>query len=612
MKQKVKFIYKPLTGSHHEVFLAGSFNNWNPGNLKLKEKNGIYELSLFLEEGIYQYKFIVDGRWIVDDSVKEFCFDEFNNKNSILRVGQIQDRKNIIYEDFDTPNWVKTGIIYQIFLDRFCNGNPNINPDFTEWYYQKENFLSEAARENLYEFVENWDDYKRLKVSDNRHFLFYGGDLAGLKQKIDYLVDLGITIIYFNPLVQSSSNHKYNALDFFKVDPHFGTNEEFKNIMKLLHSNGIKVIVDFAFNHVGIEFFAFQDSLKKGKESKYYNWFEWKKWPIPNPLSENFNAIDYYQCWWGHATMPDLNFDLSRSHPEENDIKDIEKADVNWDVVNYLLKVAEFWLKDLDIDGFRLDIPNEVPFWFWEIFRRKVKSIKKDVFLVGEIWHDAGEWVNNKYFDSVMNYNFFRDPMYNYFVTNEISSEEFMGLLKVGLNYFPNQATQVMMNLLDSHDTFRCLETLQNNVKIYKLMILFQMTFIGTPHIFYGDEIGMKGGYDPDNRRPFNWHYEENENSVMLRDFFKKIIKIRKEQPALIFGNFKEIKSEMIAFSRKYKNEELIVVINKSDKQKEITIDSKGKFIELLSGNEIEFIDGKMFVQAESGLILKKKMIIEE
>jgi len=606
VSQNVKFIYKPLTGSHHEVFLAGDFNNWNPTDLKLTEKNGIYEINLFLEEGTYCYKFVVDGFWIVDDSASDFCFDEYNNKNSLIKIGKFSQNKNIINDDFDTPDWVKNGIIYQIFPDRFCNGNPEINPDFKEWYYQKSNILSEASRKNLYEFVEDWNDYKKLNNAPNKHFLFYGGDLEGLRQKIDYLVDLGITIIYFNPLVQSPSNHKYAALDFLKIDPHFGTNEEFRQIMDLLHSKGIRTIVDFAFNHVGIEFFAFQDSLKNGPKSKYYNWFEWKKWPIPNPLPDNFQVLDYYQCWWGHSTMPDLNYDLSRNHPDENYIKDIEKADVNWDIVNHIEKVVEFWLTDLDIDGFRLDIPNEVPFWFWEIFRKKVKSIKKDAYLVGEIWHNAHEWVNDKYFDAVMNYNYFRDPMYNYFITNELSTQEFMGILKTGLSSFPNQANQVMMNLLDSHDTFRCLETLQNNIQIYKLMIIFQMTYPGTPHIFYGDEIGMRGGYDPDNRRPFNWNYQTNENLVDLRKHFKNLIRIRKQHKSLVLGKFREIKSAIVSFSRKFEGENLFILINKTDSEKEISLDSNKKFFDLLSEKEIKTSEGKVKVQAESGMILKE------
>ena len=605
MSQKVKFIYRPLTGSYHNVFIAGTFNNWNPTNLKLVEKNGIYQINLFLENGSYRYKFIVDGMWIVDESASEFCFDENGNKNSIINVGKVSDNKITINENFRTPDWVKKGIIYQIFLDRFCNENSKINPDFKEWYYQKENFLSKASKENLYEFVEDWYDYVKLKNAPNRHFLFYGGDLEGLRQKINYLIDLGITIIYFNPLVHSASNHKYAALDFFNLDPHFGTNDEFREIMKILHSKGIKVIVDFAFNHVGIEFFAFQDSLKNGKKSKYYNWFEWKKWPIPNPLPNDFKAIDYYQCWWGHSTMPDLNYDLSRNHPAENGIKNIEDADVNWDMVNYILQVVEFWLVDLQIDGFRLDIPNEVPFWFWEIFRNKVKSLRKDAWLVGEIWNDAREWVGNKYFDSVMNYKYFRDPMNDYFITDEISSQEFTSILKSGLNSFPTQASQVMMNLLDSHDTFRCLESLKNDITRYKLMIIFQMTYVGTPHIFYGDEIGMRGGYDPDNRRPFNWKFERNQEIIFLRKHFQKLIKIRKTHKSLVFGKFTEINSEIIAFTREFEDEEIFIFINKYNTVKEVAVNFNKCFYDLLSEKIIKTVNGKIKIEAHSGLILK-------
>ena len=264
----MNFKYIPLTGSKHKIFIAGDFNNWNTQESELIETNGIYKISLKLEKGRYEYKFIVDGNWIVDESAEEFALDKFGNRNSVVFIGRNPEKSEHKTNDFDTPDWVKDGIFYQIFTDRFCNGNHNIDPDFSEWYYKKGNILSPAAREGKYKFIDDWNNIKVLKEDENKHYLFYGGDLAGIQQKIDYLKDLGITIIYFNPLVQAASNHKYEAFDYFKIDPHFGTNDEFIKLVKELHKHGIRVIVDFVFNHVGVGFFCIPGLCGKRREIK--------------------------------------------------------------------------------------------------------------------------------------------------------------------------------------------------------------------------------------------------------------------------------------------------------------------------------------------------------
>ncbi|MDA3814360.1 MAG: alpha-amylase family glycosyl hydrolase [Candidatus Cloacimonetes bacterium] len=599
----MNFKYIPLTGSKHKVFIAGDFNNWNPEGLELTETNGLYKISLELEQGRYEYKFIVDGNWTIDDSADEFSLDKFGNRNSVVYVGKKPASIEQKAAEFETPDWVKDGIIYQILTDRFCNGNHKIDPDFSEWYYQKENKLSPAAREGKFKFIDDWYNTKVLNEDKNRHYLFYGGDLEGVQQKIDYLKDLGITIIYFNPLVQAASNHKYEAYDYFKIDPHFGSNTEFTQLVKDFHQNGIKVIVDFAFNHVGVGFFAFQDCLIKGEQSKYFNWFDWHKWPIPDKITESFDAKEYYQCWWGHSIMPDLNFDLDREHPDENYIKDQDEANINEDVVKYILDVAEFWLKEFDIDGFRLDIPNEVPFWFWKLFRRKVRSIKPYAYLVGEIWHNASEWVTQEYFDAVMNYNYFKDPVYDFFIGNS-SAEDFADIIKTGLQRYPVQATQVMMNLLDSHDTFRFLESAGGNIRKLKLAVLFQMTFVGVPHIFYGDEIAMMGGHDPDNRRPFNWKFKNSKDSLELRNWYKKLIMIRKDNIPLRRGYFEFICAEdnIIIYKRTLKEKDLIIIINNNSdvKKLDFPLDS---YIDIITETKLT----KKFIPAMSGMILQKK-----
>ncbi|HNX01746.1 MAG TPA: alpha-amylase family glycosyl hydrolase, partial [Candidatus Cloacimonadota bacterium] len=439
---------------------------------------------------------------------------------------------------FLTPEWAKNGVMYQIFVDRFCNGNPSNNQDFHEWYYS--NCKTPPPKGKLlppnheyFHFERNWYEYASLKQSPYMPkgkpdwWSFYGGDIEGIRQKLSYLEDLGITILYLNPIFEAKSNHKYDATDYMKLDPHFASIQEFHLFVKEAHEKGIRIIIDVAFNHTGETFWAFRDCVEKGEKSQYWNWYDWKKWPLPNPLPDNFNPKDYYQCWWGVKDLPDLNYDLNLTHPYENAVTDIHKAAPNWPVVDYILDVAEFWLRDMDIDGFRLDVPEEVPFWFWKLFRKRVKSVKPDAYIVGEIWFRATEWVNAEYFDAVMNYAFFKDPALQFFMNRHISASEFDRQIQQGLVVYPIQAAQTMMNILGTHDTYRIREITNGKIEPLKLAIIFQMTFVGIPHIYYGDEIAMMGASDPDNRRPFNWKYESDPIAVGLHDFYRKLIHIR-------------------------------------------------------------------------------------
>ena len=526
---------------------------------------------------------------------------------------------------FLTPDWVKDGIIYQIFPDRFYNGNAENNPDFSEWYYEGINIAPQKGKllkkyTQYFHFVDDWNDILGLKKSpfhahDQEGYQpdynsFYGGDIEGVRQKLDYLEDLGITIIYFNPLFEAKSNHKYDAVDYMKLDPHFGTDEEFKMFVDEAHQRGIRIIIDCAFNHTGETFWAFQEGMKKGPRSEYYNWYEWKKWPMPDPnVIPNFKPLDYYECWWGYGEMPNLNYDLNEINPSENATKNIDLAEPNWEVVNYVLNVAEYWISDMDLDGFRLDVPNEVPFWFWKLFREKVKSIKPDAYLVGELWSNAIDWVNNDYFDAVMNYAYFKDPVMLFFNKRNCSAKVFDRDLKPGRLSYPTQATQVMMNIIDSHDTFRYLESCKGEIPQLELAVLFQMTYVGTPHIWYGDEVGMKGAHDPDCRRPFNWEYTEDLEKVALRDYYKKLIQIRKEYSCLRTGSFNTIIADgmVYGYSRSDVNSSISVIINNDTKHHKIQIPFNNiHVIDLLTRKKYDTINGMLEIELEpmSGAIL--------
>ncbi len=491
---------------------------------------------------------------------------------------------------FAVPQWVQEGIIYQIFPDRFCNGDPDLDPDFSEWYYDDcrnpppPGELLQPQQE-YYHLVRDWNDIGSLTQNPYLEkgkpdwWSFYGGDIPGIRSKLDYLKELGITIIYFNPLWQAKSNHKYDAADFRRIDPHFGSTAQMIELVEAAHELGIRLILDVAFNHTGEAFWAFRDCADNGPASHYWNWYDWHKWPLPKPLPPDFDPREYYQCWWGIKDMPDLNYDLARTHPSENYVKDIRKAIPNAVLVDYLLDSVTWWLKDIGIDGFRLDVPDEVPYWFWQLFRKHVKSVKPDAWIVGEIWYNAQGWVNHRYFDAVMNYAYFKNPVLEYFIFGVINRERFQTLIEAGLAQYPIQALRCMMNLLGSHDTWRIIELAKGDTNRLKLALLFQMTFIGTPHIYYGDEIGLEGRQDPDNRRPFNWNWEQDPRARDLHSYYIELIRLRRNNEVLIKGEFAflELQEGLLGYQRYWGKQRLRVIINPSGERVCLSDQEKGE-----------------------------------
>ncbi|NNE42776.1 MAG: DUF3459 domain-containing protein, partial [Gemmatimonadetes bacterium] len=522
---------------------------------------------------------------------------------------------------FTTPDWVRNGVIYQIFPERFANGDRSNDPDFKEEYYDGRTTLPASGKTNgeYYHLVEDWNDFGGLAKSPYRtdgkpdYFSFYGGDIAGLREKLDYLEDLGITIIYFNPLFQARSNHKYEAYDYLSIDPHFGTEEEFKTFVKEAHARGIRIVADWVINHIGDHSPYFQDTVKNGKKSPYWDWFEWNRWPLPS--HEPTDWTEYYECWWGFAHMPDLNFDLSRSSSQENGVASVEDAEVNQPVVDYILESARWWLEDLDIDGFRLDVPNEVPFWVWKIFRDEVRSIKPDAYLVGEIWSDAGDWVSPDCFDATMNYKYFKDPVTDFVGHGRIDAARFDRALQAGRMAYPEQASQVMMNLIDSHDTPRYLNGVNGDLRRLHLTALFAMTYVGAPHIYYGDEIAMTGGADPDCRRPFRWNWKEDRDRAATHAWYRSLIHLRKDHPALSTGDFRSLVAQgpLYAFARTDGDDEFIVVLNVGKQGTDVQIPvgalGSGGWEDVLeSRGTLSPADGTLTVDVDgvSGVILKR------
>lgn len=528
---------------------------------------------------------------------------------------------------FTTPDWVRNGVIYQIFPDRFRNGNKANDQDFREWYYEGKRTLPASGVLNTdfqeyYHLVKDWNDYSVLTQSphtpDHRDWMaFYGGDLEGVRQKLDYLKALGVTIIYFNPIFEAKSTHKYDAADYGKIDPHFGTNEEFIAFVKEAHAKGIRIILDIVYNHAGNSNFAFRDAVTNGESSPYWKWFEIRRHPLPagwpSPTAP-WKPSDYYACWWNFGDLPDLNFDLSRDDKAEIPIKDVKDAQPNIGLVKYLLDSTEYWLKTADVDGVRLDVPGEVPFWFWKLFNQRVKSVKPDAYIVGELWGNASEYVRPGVYDAVMNYAFFRDPVLKFLGQGQGTAAEFDASLAGGRLTYPPQAVEVQMNLIDSHDTVRYLTQVGGNVNRLMLASLFQMTYVGAPTIYYGDEIAMEGQRDPDCRRPMIWDWEKDPKRVAMHTWYTKLGNLRAAHPALRAGEFVTRKAEGMTYlySRIGNGEEFLVAINAGRQAMPVSLDlspwgGKVTAVDAMDGGAAQVWTGTATLQMapESGRIFK-------
>jgi len=685
--RQVRFVFRP-DRDYQRVFLAGTFNSWNPEATAMVRAGDAWQTTLMLTEGEYQYKFVADGNWITDETAEDFRDDGYGGQNSVIRVdssfdpilmergdgriltdglshsedawersigpdgsvtlrvrawaGDVErvsvwvagessggylmvlsdtdgtydyytrelslgerfeyrfslaDGESVAwlgpngvepsesmddvgyyvmqvadYAAFETPDWVKEGIIYQIFPERFRNGDTANDPDFSEWYYEGRTHLPASGKTNgeYFHLVEDWYDVEGLSKSPHRTdgkpdwYSFYGGDIAGLMQGLDYLDNLGVTILYFNPLFESKSSHKYDAADYRIVDPHMGTNEEFAAFVAACHDRGMRVVLDLAINHCGETHWAFSDTREKGPESEYWDWFEWHRWPLPE--GQLSGGKEDYDCWWGFGQMPNFNFDLSRPNDQENGVTDIDDADPNWPLVNHLLDVAGYWLAEMDVDGYRLDVAGEVPFWFWELFRDRVKSVKPDAYINGELWGPSPQYVNGRYYDAVMNYAFFREPVLTFIAQESMPAEEFDRALAPGRLIYAREGVLAQMNLVGSHDTVRFLRECGGNHAKVRLAALFGMTYVGAPHIYYGDEVALDGGHDPDCRRPFPWNWQNDPDRVAMHEYYRELIAVRRDHPCLVYGDFATLLADgpVYAYRRSGDDGSAVVVMNAS------------------------------------------------
>lgn len=411
---------------------------------------------------------------------------------------------------FDAPEWVKETVWYQIFPERFANGDKSINPENTlPWG------SAEPERDN-----------------------FFGGDLEGVIQHLDHIAELGATGIYFTPIFEATTNHKYDTVDYMKIDPHFGDKETLKRLVQEAHKRGIRVMLDAVFNHCGFYFAPFQDVLKNGEESRYKDWFHIREFPVKTKPVPNYDTFAFTHM------MPKFNTE-------------------NPEVKEYLLNVARFWIEECDIDGWRLDVANEVDHAFWRDFRKVVKDAKSDAYILGEIWHDSMPWLLGEQFDAVMNYPFTNLVM-DYIAKNTITLSEFKNGLQELLFDYPKYVHEVAFNLLGSHDTARILHECDEDKEKMKLLFLFQLTFSGSPCIYYGDEIGMSGAYDPGCRSCMIWE-EEKQDRHLFR-FVKTLVQLRKNYKSLALGEIVfHNRDDCLVFEKHYEDEVVYVMINNSD-----------------------------------------------
>lgn len=375
------------------------------------------------------------------------------------------------HQQFMAPAWVKDTIWYQIFPERFYNGDKTNDPQGTLAWHSGP--------------VTNKE--------------FYGGDIAGIIEKLPYLADLGISGIYMTPVFEAVTTHKYDTRNYFAIDPAFGTENDLIELVKKAHHLNIKVMLDAVFNHSGSDFPQWED-VKRNKElSDYKGWF----------YINSFEPFSY-QTFSFDKNMPKLNL----NNPQAK---------------QYFIEVGKYWIEKTDIDGWRLDVANEIDPSFWNDFRKEIKSLKEDCYILGEVWHDSMQWLRGDKFDAVMNYPLGRSIID--FASDKINTTQFRYRMDKAFAHYPSKVSEVQFNLLDSHDTARLRNILNHDIRSVELAFALLFISFGSICVYYGSEVAMEGKYDPDSRRCMIWQPNNEELAFLKR--FKRLIALRNQYPCL-------------------------------------------------------------------------------
>ncbi|MGO0904635.1 glycoside hydrolase family 13 protein [Clostridioides difficile] len=504
--------------------------------------------------GVYFYYFKV----IVEiDGEKKTVFYGKNRENGYsceYNYNDINKYQITVYKDFKVPTWYKEGVLYHIFVDRFNNGNRNGKVDNPK----KNSFI-----------YGNWEDIP-MYIKDSRGDIirwdFHGGNLRGIINKLGYLKKLGVSILYLSPIFEASSNHKYDTGNYKKIDPMFGDEDTFKELIDKAKEKDISIVLDGVFSHTGADSKYFNmygnyDTLGayQSKESPYYSWYMFEEFPYK------------YKSWWDIKTLPNTN--------------ELEKSYMDY-IIYDKDSVINKWM-NMGIKGWRLDVADELPTEFIRELKKELKEADNDSILIGEVWEDASNKISygqrrsyllGEELDSVMGYPF-RNNMFS-FLKGEINSYELSNkYIQIKENY-PKESFKSNLNLIGTHDVTRAKTELNNDIDLMKLAVATQMTFEGVPYIYYGDEAGLCGDVDPDNRRTYPW---KNEDEDML-SFYKNIIKIRNKNKILSSGETEFIYTKndnVFAFIRfNEDNDRILILINRSNNPENISLNIEGSFIE--------------------------------
>lgn len=451
------------------------------------------------------------------------------------------------------PKWVKDTVWYQIFPDRFHKGSQRHDPRVEPW----------GTRPN--------------------HSNFNGGDLEGITEKLDYLKDLGITGLYFCPIFKADTNHRYDTNNYLEIDEMLGDKETFRHLVDEAHKRDIKIMLDAVFNHMGTNNEYWQDVVANGKESKYSDWFHIHKYPVYDKPFDQLDGRDLnYETFGRTKHMPKVNT-------------------ANKEVIEYFMKVGKYWVEEFAIDAWRIDVANEVDHEFWRRFRQEVKSVNDDVYLLGEVWHDALPWLKGDQFDAAMNYPL-TEAMIHYFCSNDIDKYAFKEAVdKIKVSY-PAQVTENNFNLLDSHDTSRLLTIADGSEEKIKLAYLFMFTQLGSPCIYYGSEIpmaGIKGNGSEDHRSCMTF----NHTNKSFYHFMKRLIAMRYH-----YSELKNLDHKWIDIHEKVlclEKGNLLIFMNNSSSKERINTDLEGEYYEWFMDKNIS-ISKKLTLQPYEYLVIKK------
>ena len=602
----------------------------------------------------------------------------------LLSSPDSQDRDIMVSSIATVPAWAKSAVWYQIFPERFRNGDPSNDPTVKD---MDGSWPHEQPKEwKISRWTGDWYAIQPWETIGGKGFYYtvqqrrYGGDLQGVLDMLEYLKELGITAIYFNPLFESPSLHKYDATMYHHIDNNFGPDPEgdkkiwesedpadpatwkwtsadklFLKLLSEAHAREMKVIIDGVFNHVGMTHWAFVDVRKKGDKSQYKNWFIVTSWDNLNTPDDEF----VYTGWNGVKELPELRED-------ENGLVTGPREHVHHIVKRWMDPNGDGNPAD-GIDGWRLDVAEKVAIPFWREFRKWVREINPEAYLVGEVWWEewkndkmfnAEPWLRGDVFDAVMNYRWAREVA-NFFIAkkNQITASEFDTRLTALRNDYRTETNYVLMNLMDSHDTDRLASHIVNvdsyydknvsvkdnaryvvrrptpaEIQIQKLIVLFQMTYLGAPTVYYGSEAGMWGGDDPDDRKPMLWAdrpyddeishpfgnarpRDKNEVDTDLLSWYRTLIAIRNSHPSLSTGSISTLAvhdgKDVYGFLRSDTNEYIAVIINNSWERQQVAIQLNENLGSLrwknLMTSEMKSIDKNEFrltVLPKSGTLL--------